>query len=147
MKSNVWVTSVWGLWASSNLQMVVLARSSHHIPLATRLLGHPVAAETAAHLVVRVLRNVFRQVAGALAPSDHGDHPGVPWCCLGRGSCGGPRDHEVAWRGGGRAGGKAESREGQDGEAAPIHAGVVVQPVKGTVGVEVFHGAVDGFVH
>lgn len=127
--------------------MVVLAGGSHHVPLAARLLGHPVAAEAAAHLVVRVLRHVFRQVAGALAPSDHGDHPGVSWCCLGRGSCGGPGDHEVTRRGGGRVGGKGESREGQRGEAASTHASVVVQPLEGTVGVEVFHGAVDGFVH
>lgn len=62
--------------------MVVFARSSHHVPLAARLLGHPVvgpAAEAPAHLVVRVLQHVFRQVAGALAPGDHGNHPGVPW--------------------------------------------------------------------
>lgn len=126
--------------------MIVLAQSSHHVPLATRLLGHPVVgatAEATAHLIVRVLHHVFREVAGALTPSDHGDHPGVPWYCLG---CGGPRDHEVAWRGSGRVGCEGETREGQGGEAASTCASVVVQSVEGTVGVEVFHGAIDGFV-
>lgn len=136
--------------ASSYLQMVVLARSSHHVPLATRLLGHPMfdtTADATAHLVIWVLHQVFRQVAGALAPSDHWHHPVVPWYCLGIGRCWDPRDHEVARRGGGRVGGKGESREGHGGEAASTCAVVVVQPLEGTVGVQVFHGVVDGFVH
>lgn len=81
---------------SPYLQVVVFA---HHVPLATRLLWDPVvdtAAEATAHLIVWILHQVFRQVAGALAPSDHGDHPGVRWHCLSCGGCGGPRDHEVA---------------------------------------------------
>lgn len=53
----------------------------------------------------------------------------------------------MARRGGGRVWGEGKSREGQGGEAASTCVGVVVQPVEGTVGVEVFHGAVDGFVH
>lgn len=76
--------------APSYLQMVG-AGSSHHIPLATRLLGNSVVdttAEAATHLIIRVLHQVFRQVAGALAPSDHGDRPGVLWCSLRRGSHG-----------------------------------------------------------
>ena len=144
----------WGLvgLASAYLQMVLLAGGSHHVPLATRLLGHSVVdatAEAAAHLIVRVLYQVFGQVAGALAPSDHGDHPRVQLCCLWCcGSSGAPRDHEVAWRGAGRVGGEGETRpEGHGGEAASTRAGVVAQPLEGTVGVEVFHGAEDGFVH
>lgn len=135
---------------SSYLQMIVLGRSSDHVPLATRLLGHPVVgvtAEATAHLIVRVLRQVFREVAGALAPSDHGDHPGVPRYCLRREGRRGAGDCEVAgWRGG-RVGSEGESREGQGGEAASTCASVVVWSLEGTAGVEVFHGAIDGFVH
>lgn len=60
--------------------MIVLPGCLQHVPLAARLLGHPVddvTAEAAAHLVVRVLCHVLGEVAGALAPRDHGDHPGV----------------------------------------------------------------------
>lgn len=65
--------------------MIVLPGCFQHVPLAARLLGHPVddvTAKAAAHLVVGVLRHVLGEVAGALAPSDHGDHPGVPRYCL-----------------------------------------------------------------
>lgn len=104
-------------------------------------------AAATAHLIVRVLRRVFRQVAGALAPSDHGYHPGVLLCFLVGGGCGRTGNHEVARRGGGRVGGKGESREGRGGEVASTRAGVVARPTEGTVGTEVFHGAVDGLVH
>lgn len=130
--------------------MIVLGRRSNHVPLATRLLGHPVVgvtAEATAHFIVRVLCQVFREIAGALAPSDHGDHPGVPRYCLRREGCRGVGDCEVArWRGG-RVGSEGESREGQGGEAASTSTSVVVWSLEGTAGVEVFHGAIDGFVH
>lgn len=130
--------------------MIALPWSSHHVPLATGLLGHfvvHVTAKTASHLVVQVLRRVFGEVAGALAPRDHGDHPGVPWYCLGWEGCGGSGDHEVAWWGGVRVGGEGESREGQRLEVTPAHAGVIVLSLEGTVGVEVFHGAIERFIH
>lgn len=130
--------------------MIVLAGSTGHIPLTTRLLVHPVVdvvAEAAAHLVIWVLHQVFREVAGALASSDRGDHPGVPWYCLGHEGCRGPRDHEVAWLGIGKVGGEGKSGEGQGGIMASSLAVVVVHSMVGTVGVEVFHGAIDGFVH
>lgn len=129
--------------------MIVLGRRSNHIPLATRLLGHPmvgVTAEATAHLIVRVLCQVFREVAGALAPSDHGDHPGVPRYCLRREGCRGAGDREVARRRGGRVGSEGESGEGQGRETASTCASVVVRSLEGTAGVEVFHGAIDGFV-
>lgn len=130
--------------------MIALSWSSQHVPLATGLLGHlvvHVTAETAPHLVVQVLCRVFGEVAGALAPRDHGDHPGVPWYCLGREGCAGSGDHEVARRGGVRVGGEGESRTRQRLEVAPAHVGVIVLSLKGTVGVEVFHGAIEGFIH
>lgn len=136
--------------ASPYLKVVLLARRPHHVPLAARLLGYPMVdttAEATTDLIVRVLRYVFRQVAGALAPCDHGDHPGVWWCCLGRADCRGSRDHEVAWWGGGGVRGEGESGKGQGGDAPTTCAGGVVQLLQGTEGVEVFHGAVDGSVH
>ena len=48
---------------SSYLQMVLLARRPHHVPLAAGLLRGPVVdatAEASAHLIVRVLQQVFR---------------------------------------------------------------------------------------
>ena len=51
----------------------------------------------------------------------------------------------MARQGGGSEG---ESREGQGGEVPSTCAtSVFVQPLEGTIGVEVFHGAVEGFVH
>lgn len=132
---------------SAYLQMIVLPGCSQHVPLATRLLGHPVVdvtAEAPAHLVVRVLHHIFGEVAGALAPSDHGDHPGVPRYCLGCEGCTRPRDREVARGGTRRVGRECKSREGQGLEAGCTCAGVVRE---GTVGVEVFHGAINEFVH
>lgn len=59
------------------LQMVLFARGPHHVPLATRLLWDPVVAEATAYFIIQILRQVFRQVAGALASCDRGDHPKV----------------------------------------------------------------------
>lgn len=121
-----------------------------HVPLATRLLRDPEAGATpepSTHLIVRVLWQAFRQVAGALTSSDSGDHLGGWRCCLGRGICTGSRHHEVARRGAERVGGKSGSREWQGGEAASTCAGFAVEPLEGTVGVEVFHGAAEGFVY
>lgn len=78
--------------------MVLFARGPHHVPLATKLPRDPVVyatAEATTHLIVQILRQVFRQVAGALAPRDRGDHPKVWLCCLGRRGCRGPWDHQV----------------------------------------------------
>lgn len=127
--------------------MIVLPGRSQHVPLATRLLGQPVVdvtAEATAHLVVRVLHHVFGEVAGALAPSDHGDHPGVPWYRLGREGRSRPRDGEVTRRGSVRVGSESKSRKGQCLETGSTCAGVVRE---GTAGVEVFHGAINKFVH
>lgn len=77
--------------ALSYLQVIVLPGRPQHVPLATRLLGHlvrDVTAKATTHLVVRVLHHIFGEVAGALAPCDHGDHPGVPQYCLGSEGCG-----------------------------------------------------------
>lgn len=127
--------------------MIVLPRRFQHVPLATRLLGHPmddVTAKATAHLVVRVLHHVFGEVAGALAPSDHGDHPGVPRYCLRSEGCSRPRDTEVTGGGTGRVGRESKSREGRCLDAGSTCAGVVRE---GTAGVEVFHGAINEFVH
>lgn len=62
------------------LQTIVLARSPHHVPLATRLLRGlvvDVASKATPHLIIRVLRQVFRQVAGALAPGNRRDYSGI----------------------------------------------------------------------
>lgn len=129
--------------------MVALARRSHHVPLAARLLGHlvvHVTAEAPAHLVVQVLRRVFRQVAGALAPRDHGDHPVVARHRLGAEGAARTGDHEVAGRGGGTVGGEGESGQRQGGEVAAALLAVSVPSLEGTAGVEVFHGAVNRFI-
>lgn len=127
--------------------MIVLPGRSQHVPLATRLLGHPVVdmtAEATAHLIIWVLHHIFGEVAGALAPRDHGHHPGVPRHCLGREGCSRPRNREVARRRTRRVRHESKSREGQGLEAGSTCAGVVRE---GTVGVEVFHGAINEFVH
>lgn len=129
--------------------MVALPRRSHHVPLAARLLGHlvvHVTAEAPAHLVVQVLRGVFRQVAGALAPCDHGHHPVVARHRLGAEGAGRTGDHEVARRGGGTVGSEGESGERQGGEVAGVFPAMILLTVEGTAGVEVFHGAVNWFI-
>lgn len=103
-------------------------------------------AEAPAHLVVQVLRGVFGQVAGALATRDHGDHPVVAWHRLGAEGTGRTGDHEVAGRGGGTVGSEGESGERQGGEAVSALSSMNVLTVEGTVGVEVFHGAINGFI-
>lgn len=125
--------------------MVLPARGPHHVPLAAGLLWDPVVdstAEAATHLIIQVLCHIFGQVVGTLAPRDHGDHPGVRWCCLGRRAERGPRDHQVSWKGCGGVWGKSASREGQGGEAT-----CASTVLEGTAGVEIVHGVVDGFVH
>lgn len=122
-----------------HLQVVGLAGRSQHVPLATGLLREGVvdlSAEAPTHLVVRVLHHIVRQVALALAASDHGDHPAVARRHLRGGCISG--DHKVAWRGGRRV-----EREGGETDATQVAIGVKTS--EGTVGAEVLHGAVDGF--
>lgn len=133
------------------LQTVIPAWSPHHVPLAAGLLRDLVVDATAKaspDLVVRVLVQVFRQVAGALTPGDCWDHPGIWWVCLSHGSCRRPWDHEVTWLGGGRIGREGESRERQGGEMVFSYHCVPLRPLEGTtISVKVFHGPVHGFVH
>lgn len=115
--------------------------------MAAGLFGHPlvdVIAEATSDLIVGVFHQVFGQVAGTLAPGDGRDHPRVRWHCGDRGRL---PDRGVgsweAWR----VGSKCKSGKGKGGKTSTGHAGLVVRSLKGTVGIEVVHRAIDGFVH
>ena len=127
---------------ATHLQVVVTAGQLGHVPLAARLLGDPgaaVEAKAPAHLVVRVLG----QVAGALAPGDGGSHPGEGR--LAGGAPGPAAWHpEVARR---RRAVGAGAGERERGEARGGLAGRALRAFEGTAGVEVLHGAAEGFVH
>lgn len=78
--------------------MVVLPRSSRHVPLAAGLLGASVVnpgADAPSDLIIRVLHEVVSQVTGALAACDGRNDPGVRLSCLNRGDGGSSRDREV----------------------------------------------------
>lgn len=130
--------------------MVIPAWRPRHVPLTAWLPGNLVVDATAKaspHLVIRVLIQVFRQVAGALTPSDCRDHSGIRWVCLSHGNCRRRWDHEVTWNGGWWIGCKWESRERQGGEVVFSHPGVPAKLLEGTaIRIKVFHGPIHGFV-
>ena len=128
---------------ATHLQVVVSAGQLGHVPLAARLLGDPGAAvetEAPAHLVVRVLG----QVAGALAPGDGGGRPGQMELARGAPGPAAAGHPEIARRRGGVGAGAGERERG---EARRGLAGGALRPFEGTAGVEVLHGAAEGFVH